>query len=173
MEALLVGLGTMANMGLHIASQYGVQMASWPCYWDGDKRENVSWSAITACRIFCTEKSSWLLGDRKYAQLTPRIEAYMHMPKPVALELRLSAALDNCLLVHAENECSALRADLRQSTINRAGSNTRAGRQKVPGDANPRILLTKTLMSVKGRSILTHRSRTNTFYRLVEVAYGV
>jgi hypothetical protein len=91
----------------------------------------------------------------------------------VALELRLSAALDNCLLVHAENECSALRADLRQSTINRAGSNTRAGRQKVPGDANPRILLTKTLMSVKGRSILTHRSRTNTFYRLVEVAYGV
>jgi len=81
----------------------------------------------------------------------------------VALELRLSAALDNCLLVHAENECSVLRAC----------SNTRAGRQKVPGDANPRILLTKTLMSVKGRSILTHRSRTNTFYRLVEVAYGV
>jgi hypothetical protein len=28
MGALLVGLGTMANMGLHIASQYGVQMAS-------------------------------------------------------------------------------------------------------------------------------------------------
>jgi hypothetical protein len=75
-----------------------------------------------------------------------------------ALEPTLSAALENHLLVHAENKFSAFRENLRQSIADRAGRDTVAGRQRVSGDANCRILLTEVLMSSRRRSILAHNT---------------